>query len=383
MESGVTRLVGARVALSPTRTEHIDLTIHRDRILPFHTCPPKARVIDLSGHLLLPGLINAHDHLEFNLFPRLGGPPYPNASAWAADVHRPHESPVKELLQVPKKDRLLWGAIKNLLSGVTTVSHHNPYQPAVFRQGFPVRVVRRFGWAHSLAFSPDLHKAWQMTPRGWPFIIHAGEGTDACAHAEIPRLKEMGVLSPQTVLVHAVATTPEDLRSIREIGASIVWCPSSNLFSLGQTLSSEALQSGVRIALGTDSALTGEGDLIDEIRFAGPDSYTLVTTNAARVLRLSTGQGTIRERGVADLVAVIDSGQTPQQALIDLRPELVILGGKVMLTADRGKPVQGFKSIHLESRGRFRIRVEVQELFARTAQILGPEFRLAGKRVSP
>ena len=28
--------------------------------------------IDLKGFLLLPGLINAHDHLEFGLFPRLG-----------------------------------------------------------------------------------------------------------------------------------------------------------------------------------------------------------------------------------------------------------------------------------------------------------------------
>jgi ubiquinone/menaquinone biosynthesis C-methylase UbiE len=31
--------------------------------------------IDLAGYLLLPGLINAHDHLEFGLFPNLGAGP--------------------------------------------------------------------------------------------------------------------------------------------------------------------------------------------------------------------------------------------------------------------------------------------------------------------
>ncbi len=39
--------------------------------------------LDLSGFLLLPGLINAHDHLEFSLFPNIGDGPYQNAAQWA------------------------------------------------------------------------------------------------------------------------------------------------------------------------------------------------------------------------------------------------------------------------------------------------------------
>src|SRR5437588_1709038 len=102
-----------------------------------------------------PGLINAHDHLEFALFPRLGKGPYANAAAWAADIHKPNESPVKEQRAVPRETRLLWGAIRNLAAGVTTVVHHNPWEAIFDDPGFPVRVVKRFGWAHSLHFAPD------------------------------------------------------------------------------------------------------------------------------------------------------------------------------------------------------------------------------------
>ena len=94
------KLSGARVGLTATDSERIDLVIKGGRILPFDSRFEGGAELDLSGHLLLPGLINAHDHLEFNLFPRLGRPPYANASEWAADVYRPGESPVKEHLQV-------------------------------------------------------------------------------------------------------------------------------------------------------------------------------------------------------------------------------------------------------------------------------------------
>ena len=102
--------------------------------------------------------------------------------------------------------------------------------------------------------------------------------------------------------MHAVAAGSQELEAIRKRGASVAWCPSSNLFTLGRTLSADALRSGVRIALGTDSAMTAEGDMIDEMRVArtsggltAEEIYPSVTTNAAQALRLTDGQGAIRE----------------------------------------------------------------------------------------
>ena len=158
-------LGGARVALGPDEAAELDVEIRAGKIAAL-TRPRRSRRpdLDLRGYLLLPGLINAHDHLEFALFPRLGSGPYANASAWARDIYRPKQSPVAEHLRVPKSLRLIWGGLRNLLSGVTTVCHHNPPH-AVFERDFPIRVVKRFGWAHSLEFSPDLAQRFRRTPR--------------------------------------------------------------------------------------------------------------------------------------------------------------------------------------------------------------------------
>ena len=160
--------------------------------------------LDLAGHLVIPGLINAHDHLEFNLFPALGRGPYPNAGAWARDIYHPDRSPVREHLRVPKRVRLWWGALKNLLAGVTTVCHHNPYEPEIFGRDFPVRVVRRFAWAHSLEFEPRLAERFRRAPAAYPFVVHGGEGVDAQARRELHALDRIGALDSRTAIVHGV-----------------------------------------------------------------------------------------------------------------------------------------------------------------------------------
>jgi cytosine/adenosine deaminase-related metal-dependent hydrolase len=387
------KLTGARVAVDAMTATRMDLTVARSRILPFGTPSPDPVEYDLSGHLLLPGLINAHDHLEFNLFPRLGVGPWPNATSWAADIYSPGRSPIKEHLALSRRARLLWGGLKNLLSGVTTVAHHNGYSPEVFEHGFPVRVVRRYGWAHSIDFSPDFRERFDRTPARWPFIMHAAEGTDEHAHSEVRRIESAGALTRRTVLVHAVALKADDIALLRRRKASIVWCPTSNLFTLGRSLSTEVLRSGIRIALGSDSALTAEGDLRDEMRAArrqGMDTreiYELVTRRAADVLKLGWGHGVIRERGSADVVAVMDSGGPPTEALQTLNPALVMVGGSVKLLAKHVSVMNRKTSnplrhtLAVEGEGNWFVDVDVSALHKETVRALGPEYRLAGKRV--
>ncbi|MES1261704.1 MAG: amidohydrolase family protein [Acidobacteriota bacterium] len=362
------RLRGARVATGPAGSARRDVG----------TGGPD---LDLSGHLLLPGLINAHDHLELNLFPRLGSGWFHNAGDWAARVYRPDASPVREHRAIPKTVRLMWGGIRNLLSGVTTVVHHNPWDP-VFDDRFPVHVVKRFGWAHSLEFSADIGERFADTPVAWPFVMHAAEGRDTKARAEIARLDELGILSGRTVLVHANAAGPRELECLRARGCSMVWCPSSNLANYGSTLGRAALQSGIPIALGTDSAITAGVDLLDEIRLAHrqfgvpmEELYRMVTSRAAAIFRLETRAD--------DLVAVADTGQTPAEALLDFHPELVLVGGQIRLVSARFEDcVKGFHPIGLENRGEWRIDADIPSLTRDVRAKTGPELRLAGKLVT-
>jgi cytosine/adenosine deaminase-related metal-dependent hydrolase len=386
-------LAGAKIAMGANVSSRSDLIIRYGRI----AFTPRARTqsapkLNLSGFMILPGLVNAHDHLEFNLFPRLGHGPYPNATAWAEEIFQPTREPIATQLKLPKPIRLWWGGLKNLLNGVTSVAHHNPFEPSVFPRYFPVRVLRRFGWAHSLAFSPDVSDCFRRTPSGAPFIIHTGEGTDIDSWRELYRLEEANLLRSFTVMVHGVAIRPEDLDLIRSRGASLVWCPSSNLFTLGRTVRPEVLQSDIPIALGTDSALTAEGDLLDELSVASNHVsasrlYTMVTSEAARILHLKAGEGRIQEGGVADLVVVRANDENQPSRTLGSRPELVFLKGRLMLvSADaarelRMNDLEGFQPLEIEGRGKWFVRSNVREFLDATKQILGERICLAGRRV--
>ncbi len=383
-------LTGARVALGATEAERRDLSIQGGRV-SFETATPLLPKVDLTGFLVLPGLINAHDHLEFSLFPRLGSGPYPNASEWARDIYRPDEGPIREHLQVPKPVRFLWGAIKNLISGVTTVCHHNAYKDAVFENGFPVRVMKNFGWAHSLEFSGDVVESHRATPDGAPFLIHACEGTDRSAQEEVFRLDEAGVLDKSTILVHGVGLDADGIQLMERRGAALIWCPSSNCFTLGQTLSTAVLRSRIPIALGTDSPLTAAGDLVDELACARQRIdlcrlYDMVTRIPARILGLSDGEGSIREGGLGDLVVVRDRGQSPAEAILDLRPELVLVGGRVNLVSVEFAERIGLQTevhrIEIEGRGRWFIGCDTRRLAAVAKAAVGNDLRLGGRAVS-
>src|SRR5262245_31898091 len=121
--------------------------------------PRAEREVDLAGRVLLPGLVNAHDHLDFSTFPALGRPPYRSLYDWAADVRGGEGDPaVRAALAPDLAERLFLGGLRNLLAGVTAVAHHGAPHRSLGRAGFPVRVLLRYQFAHSPGLTPALRK---------------------------------------------------------------------------------------------------------------------------------------------------------------------------------------------------------------------------------
>lgn len=397
-------LCGASVALDAHSAVRADVEIELGRIrqiLPQagrrrQGSPPNQEIaqVDLNGYLLLPGLVNAHDHLEFSLFPKLGCGPYPNAERWAKDIYHPDCSPIREHLEVPKPVRLWWGGIRNLLCGVTTVCHHNEFQPEVFHDRFPVRVLERYAWSHSLRFGEDLEAAYCAGSSEIPYVIHLSEGTDAASAAEIFELDRRGLLSSRTVIVHGVGLDDAGHELVVRRGAALIWCPGSNLFTLGSTLSTHRVEGNSRTALGSDSALTA-GDLLDQIRIAQElgvspvQIFDLVTCSAADVLKLGKGAASLRTGSIADLIAVPDRGLSPAATLVQIamsQIELVLLAGAPRLLSHQmllrfpAGSAAGFDVIVVDGVER-HVRADVRHLLREAQERLGHDLRLSGKRV--
>jgi cytosine/adenosine deaminase-related metal-dependent hydrolase len=316
--------------------------------------------IDLGGARLLPGLINAHDHLQLNAgLPRLKfRARYLNASDWIADI-TPRLSVDPALLThraEPRQHRLLLGGLKNLLSGATTVLHHDPRDAVFASVDFPVDVPEPGGWSHSLALDGEesVQASRRSASPGRPWIIHAAEGVNTAAAQEFERLEALGCVAAGTLLVHGLGLDVGQQHRLVDAGAGLVWCPGSNRHLFGRTLDPDWLYAQGRLALGSDSRISGERDLLSELalvrELTGWSDERLeawVTTDAACLLGLHD-RGRLEPGLRADLIALPPGMPLARASRADLR--LVVVGGRpVYGDVDLGE-VLGLVPVRLDGR---------------------------------
>jgi len=282
-------------------------------------------VLEFPRAEIRPGLINAHDHLHRNHYGRLGRPPYANAYDWARDIQRNDADRINAGREKPRREALLVGAWKNLAAGVTTVIHHDAWE-ADFEIDFPIRTPR-LASADSLGMTPGLGGL----EVDQPYALHLAEGVDRAAAAEVQALVDRGLLTENLLAVHGVGVDPAGAERFRESGAALAWCPTSNLFLFDRTAPAGMLESE-DVLLGSDSRLTGDGDLLDELRCARrlgllDDARLEAAVGGAAARRLNLLEPTLAPGAPADFVVL--SRPLLEADTRDVR--LVVVGGVIRL----------------------------------------------------
>ncbi len=155
----------------------------------------------------------------------------------------------------------------------TGVSPHAPYtvSAALFR------AVASYAREHALPIAVHIAESEAETAfvrdGGGPFaerLRARGIAVSPQARSPIALLADTGVLSARPLLIHAIQVDDNDLAAIAAAGASIVHCPISNA-KLGHGIAplNRMLHAGVATGLGTDSVASNDRmDLLGEARQA-------------------------------------------------------------------------------------------------------------------
>ncbi len=278
-------------------------------------------ILDCTGAIVFPGLINSHDHLDFNLFPRMGNRRYNNYTEWGNEIQIENKKEIDAVLKIPKQLRIQWGVYKNLLNGVTTIINHGEQISGnnlvtVFENCYPL---------HSVGFEKNWR--WKLNDplrKVKPFVVHVGEGTDEVSRNEINRLLQWNLFKKRIVGVHGVAMSDRQARKF----AALVWCPESNYFLLDKTAPIHSLKNHTKILFGTDSTLTAGWNLWEQLRLAREEKalsddelFDVLTISAAETWSLDQ-KGKISPGYDADIViAKPKENKHDWNAFYELNPE--------------------------------------------------------------
>lgn len=315
--------------------------------------PENATVYDITDAYVFPGFIDAHNHVAYNALPKWTPTKrYQNRGQWQREAsYKAFKKPYDQM----KARKLLcemvkYGEIKALISGVTTIQGSPPAQKcfgvlirnAESENGLDVPA------AHVRTFILDIKSAGQVDwSKTKSFVVHLSEGVDEKSRKEFDTLRQKGLLTGGTAIIHGTAFTEKEFGDMAQAGAKLIWSPQSNLALYGQTTRVDlALKHGVGVSLGVDWNPTGSDNLFDELRVAEqvnrekfdnaiPDSgwIGMVTVNPAAALALDGYIGSLAVGKKADIAVVRAKDGEPNWSLLKSHlpdVELVEVGGRVL-----------------------------------------------------
>ena len=342
-----------------------------------------AKVEQMDHHVVMPGLINSHGHAAMTLLrgyaDDLSLKPWLEDHIWPAEAQFLSEQFVADGTQLAVAEMIKSGttcfadmyffheAIANQVRsaglrsqiGFTVLDFATPYgrdADDYIHKGLALRDSLKDQPLIKIACAP--HAPYSVSDQTLRILatyaneldmaihIHCHETANEVAESldkhgcrPLERLNNLGVLLPQTQLVHMTQIINEDIALVRDHGCHIMHCPQSNLkLASGFCPITEFMANGVNVSLGTDSAASNNDlDLFSEMQTAtllakgvSGDAASLdahaalrmATINGAAALGWDNEIGSLEPGKYADLIAVkIDS--ISQQPLYNPASQLV------------------------------------------------------------
>jgi cytosine/adenosine deaminase-related metal-dependent hydrolase len=280
---------------------------------------------NFSNAIAFPGLINSHEHLEFNLFAKIGNRLYSDCTEWAIDINKHNREQIDIIKKVPLELSYKWGLYKNLICGVTTVINHGDNINVQYKN-LP-EVYHKFNYLHSIKFEKKWKVKILLTPNRLPFVIHIGEGINEESITEINKLIKWNILGRDLIGVHNIAVNEKQCKRFK----AIVWCPDSNLFLFNKTANIPVLKSHTNILFGSDSTLTADWNFWNHLRLANDLNYLTdvelflsVSEIASKVWGLKT-KGKIEINKSADIVICKKKLKSNWDSFYSINPEDILL----------------------------------------------------------
>ncbi|MHB1310379.1 MAG: amidohydrolase family protein [Gemmatimonadaceae bacterium] len=366
--------------------EHGTVVVDDDRIAwvgPTAEAPPGGSDDSLGEAVLMPGLVNAHTHLELTVMRGfLEDLPFFD---WVRTLTRARRHVLDDAALL---DSARLGVVEGLRAGITTFADTGD-SPAAFDA---LRELGARGIAYREVFGPApgqvadslaglrakveamrLHEtplvrvgvsphapysvsdalfaavAAYAAAEGLPVAVHIAEGEDESllvergqgpfaeflrgrgleveprARSPITLLERCGVLAVRPLLIHAVRADAPDIAAMARHRCGVAHCPASNAkLAHGVAPLTDLLDAGLDVGLGSDSmASNNRMDILGEGRLAAFQQRgrprRADALPAARILELAT-LGGARALGLGDRIGALEAGRQADLTAFALDP---------------------------------------------------------------
>lgn len=335
-------------------------------------------VLDATGRVVMPGLINCHAHVPMVIFRGLAEDV--SIDRWFNDFIWPLESNLNP-------DDVYWGmqlgAAEMLRGGVTTVADHYFFMDRGAQALDEIGMRGVLGWAMfgsqgqaALEQAEQFARQWDgaaegrikavLAPHapytcdddflsataelanrlGMAVHIHAAENREQTEASLAKRgitpievLERTGLLTEGTIIAHACGVTPDDIERMASAQVGVATCPKTYL-KLGMDITPviDLRSAGIPVGLGSDGAVSNNTlDLFEAMRLTAlmqkdrahnpeiltvAEALAIATRESARVVGLGRQVGTVEPGYLADLI-VVDLNGLHHQPLHSVTASLV------------------------------------------------------------